>query len=114
VSIVEEYPMDGRVVTHSRRDKRSGPHRGRLKSVTPGSATIEVSWGEPHGGYLLETFRLNPDNPNVLEVISDIRVDKDAVTGEKNPPFFRYSVEYERASGSSHGAQSQLQSQSQS
>eukprot|EP00466_Bigelowiella_natans_P014654 jgi/Bigna1/67411/fgenesh1_pg.3_\ len=73
------------VVEHNRRDRRPGPHRGRLKTVKTDSAAIEVSWGEPHGGYLLETFRLKPSDPNILEVVSDIRLDDDAVTKEKSP-----------------------------
>mmetsp|Transcript_33434 Transcript_33434/g.81161 ORF Transcript_33434/g.81161 Transcript_33434/m.81161 type:complete len:85 (-) Transcript_33434:149-403(-) len=45
---------------------------------------------------LQETFRLKNGNPQLMEVVTVLRLNQDSMTGEKNPPFFRYSVDYKR------------------
>lgn len=74
LDVRESYPKTGEIVLHSRRDKRSGSHRGRVIYTEQGHPCIEATWDDPYGGECWDVFILSPGDDNVLEQHTEMKM----------------------------------------
>ena len=73
--ITEVYTTDGHTVTRCRRrDLRPGGHVGTAHLTRDGGVDINVRWGAPHGGSLVDALRVTPDG-NTLVLTSSMAMD---------------------------------------
>jgi hypothetical protein len=95
VSIKERYGFDGSVSACSRRDKRWGKHKGKIVSASESKVVLDITWDDPHGGHLTETFEVDKTG-NKMTQTSEILVNEDATTGKKPAKTYTYYSVYER------------------
>uniref|UniRef100_A0A7S1DL55 Uncharacterized protein n=1 Tax=Hemiselmis andersenii TaxID=464988 RepID=A0A7S1DL55_HEMAN len=93
VQIKEKYEYDGSPAKNARRDKRWGSHNGKVVSVSDRKVVLDIRWGEPHGGQLLETFEV--DKKGRLVQTSEIKVNEDA-RNKKPGTWFTYKSVFRR------------------
>jgi len=84
LDVREKYPWTGAPVTHARRDKRRGGHTGRVARSSAGNPVIEVTWGDPHGGFCADEFLLGNGGRTltqrtVMDMATGARVEYDTV-----------------------------------
>jgi hypothetical protein len=96
VSIKERYPFSGVVSECSRRDKRWGKHKGKIVKADDRKVVLDVTWDDPHGGHLTETFEVDKSG-NQMTQTSEILVNKDATTDKKPETIYTYYSVYKRA-----------------
>mmetsp|Transcript_96219 Transcript_96219/g.140652 ORF Transcript_96219/g.140652 Transcript_96219/m.140652 type:complete len:242 (+) Transcript_96219:1-726(+) len=95
VSIKESYAYDGAVSACSRRDKRWGKHQGKIVQATNDKVVLDVTWADPHGGHLTETFEVDKTGKEMTHT-SKILVNEDATTGKKPTESYTYYSVYKR------------------
>ena len=65
--------------------------------VHDGVVELHVEWGQPAAGTLIQTFKLDPKNPNRLNVEHQLALEVDATTGRvPNPRVMSYQTMYTR------------------
>lgn len=95
VSIKERYGFDGSVAACSRRDKRWGKHKGRIVKASEDKVVLDITWDDPHGGQLTETFEVDKSGDKMTQT-SEIFVNEDATTGKKPTQSYTYYSVYKR------------------
>jgi len=90
IYITEKYGFDGAEYECSRRDNRSGKHVGKIIEATPSKFVLRITWDEPHGGEMYETFELIEGDK--LKQTTRIKVNNDATTGKPGEWYTYYSV----------------------
>eukprot|EP00285_Hemiselmis_virescens_P009679 CAMPEP_0173387996 /NCGR_PEP_ID=MMETSP1356-20130122/10398_1 /TAXON_ID=77927 ORGANISM="Hemiselmis virescens, Strain PCC157" /NCGR_SAMPLE_ID=MMETSP1356 /ASSEMBLY_ACC=CAM_ASM_000847 /LENGTH=242 /DNA_ID=CAMNT_0014344777 /DNA_START=117 /DNA_END=845 /DNA_ORIENTATION=+ len=96
VSIKERYNFNGEFAKNNRRDKRWGKHTGKVASASESKVVLDITWADPHGGHLTETFEVDKTG-NKMTQTSKILVNEDATTGKKPKGEFTYYCVYKRA-----------------
>ena len=95
VSIKERYGFDGSVSACSRRDKRWGKHKGKIVKAGEDKVVLDITWDDPHGGHLTETFEVDKSGDKMTQT-SEILVNEDATTGKKPTQTYTYFSVYKR------------------
>mmetsp|Transcript_14375 Transcript_14375/g.34044 ORF Transcript_14375/g.34044 Transcript_14375/m.34044 type:complete len:255 (-) Transcript_14375:193-957(-) len=90
ISITEKYGYDGGEYVCSRRDNRSGKHIGRIVESTPTKVVLKITWDDPYGGEMYETFELLGDGR--LKQTNKIKVNQDGTTGKAGEWYTYYSI----------------------
>ncbi|KAK9864616.1 hypothetical protein WJX84_001903 [Apatococcus fuscideae] len=63
----EQYPWTGEMTHQKRRDMREGQTTGNVTRGKDGSATVEISWDNPHAGSSKDTFTLSADGQELVQ-----------------------------------------------
>mmetsp|Transcript_27249 Transcript_27249/g.55638 ORF Transcript_27249/g.55638 Transcript_27249/m.55638 type:complete len:248 (+) Transcript_27249:33-776(+) len=96
VSIKESYNFDGTWATHGRRDKRWGKSRGKIVTASESKVELDITWDDPHGGVLKETFEVDPSGDELTHT-SVIKVNEDATDNNKPGEWYTYYSVYRRS-----------------
>jgi hypothetical protein len=87
---------------------RSGEHVGRVIEKTPNKVVLHITWDDPDGGELRETFELTKDGR--LKHSTDIKVNHDCTTGLNRQKVLHNGIDHRVGKAlTQHGGQVSLE-----